>query len=68
MSELLGNLMELMVGSEGGQGGSLFKRKTFSSTSSGNGLISLHSFQKLESHVDLSLSDLFRHVPGDRVQ
>lgn len=34
----------------GGQGNSLFTRKTFSFPLSGNGLISLYSFQKLESH------------------
>ena len=57
MSELLGNLMKMMVGSEGDQGESLFKRKTFSSTSSVSGLISPPSFQKLESHTDISVSD-----------
>ena len=59
MSELLGNLMKMMVGSEGDQGESLFKRKTFSSTSSVNGLISPLSFQKLEPHTDISVSDFF---------
>ena len=59
MSELLDNLMKMIVGSEGDQGESLFKRKTFSSTSSVSGLISLPSSQKLESHTDISMSDFF---------
>ena len=59
MSELLGNWLEMIVGSEGDQGESLFKRKIFSSTSSVSGLISPSSFQKLESHTDISVSDFF---------